>query len=184
MADDLPALLDRLESLLGAVESMDEHTRSQVIELLDGIDTLHRSALGHLADALDDGQLAAARDAHPAVAWLFEAYGMGVDQRQAAEEALEAIRPYIDSHGGDIQVLDARDGVVTVRMAGACAGCSASAITLQEGVEEALETGMPGFLRIEVVEDADAVPHPPPGATLEGLSPPAGATLLAVLPPS
>lgn len=184
MAEDLPALLERLESLLAAVDAMEEPARTRVFELLDGIDTLHRSALHHLGDALGDEQLVAARDAHPAIAWLCEAYGIGVDERHAAEQALEAIRPYVDSHGGDIQVLDAHEGVVTLRMAGACAGCSASAVTLQEGVEEALQKGMPGFVRIEVQEDADAAPHPPPGATLDGVSPPPGATLLQVLPQS
>jgi Fe-S cluster biogenesis protein NfuA len=50
-------------------------------------------------------------------------------------------------------------------MSGACSGCSASAITLREGIEEALRERLPGFARIEVEEDP-APRHPPPGPTL------------------
>jgi Fe-S cluster biogenesis protein NfuA len=99
------------------------------------------------------------------VAWLFEAYAVGVDERAAAEVALEAVRPYLHSHGGDVAVLDARGGVVRVRLSGACSGCTASTITLRRGVEEALRERMPGFAAMEVEED-DALPHPPPGPTL------------------
>jgi hypothetical protein len=49
-------------------------------------------------------------------------------------------------------------------MQGACSGCTASAITLQQGVEEALRAGYPDFTRLEVDEDPDAVAHPPPTA--------------------
>ena len=167
----LDELLDELEGLLGEVEGLDEPVRSRVLSLLDGIDALHRLALGRLAAALEPEALDRARDGDPAVAWLLEAYAVGVDERAAAEAALETIRPYIQSHGGVVEVLDARDGVVRLRMSGACAGCTASAITLQGGIEEALREHFPGFARTEVEQD-DAAPHPPPGPTLlqiEGL---------------
>lgn len=165
MTGQLEGLLTRLEELLAEVEAMDDADRRRVFELLDGIDALHRMALGHLVDALGAPSLQRLRDAHPAVAWLLDAYGAGVDEAAAAEEALESVRPYVHSHGGRVEVLDAADGVVRVRLSGACSGCTASAVTLREGVEKALREGFLGFARLEVEED-DAPSHPPPGATL------------------
>jgi Fe-S cluster biogenesis protein NfuA len=100
------------------------------------------------------------------VAWLLDAYAIGIDEAAAAEQALESIRPYLHSHGGDVAVVTARAGVVRVRLSGACTGCTASTITLQRGVEEALRDNFAGFAAMEVEEQPDSVPHPPPGPTL------------------
>lgn len=169
---DLGDLLSRLEHSLGDIETLDESTRGRVFELLDGIDALHRMALTQLGEELGTAEIERLRAAHPAIAWLMDAYGIGVDQHSAAEEALEEIRPYIHSHGGRVDVLSARDGVVQVQLSGSCSGCTASAVTLQEGVEKALRENVPGFVTLEVAEDAeDAAPHPPPGATLLQIEP-------------
>lgn len=174
---ELEALLERLESLLGELERIDdEATRQRVFELLDGIDALHRMAMRHLGAAVAEHvELSRLQEAHPAIAWLFDAYAVGIDEHTAAEQALEEIRPYVHSHGGEVEVLDVTEGVVHVRLAGSCSGCSASDITLTQGVEEALRTGLPGFVRLTVEED-DAPEHEPPGPTLLqiGSSPPAG----------
>ena len=158
-------LLDRLEQRLAQIDALPEPERSQVFEVLDGIDTLHRAALARLGEALGEETLATLRATDPAVAWILDAYSVGVDERAAAEAALASIRPYIHSHGGRVEVLDVRAGVVRLELAGACSGCTASAVTLKEGIEQALAEGFPGFVAIEVEED-DAAPHPPPGPTL------------------
>jgi Fe-S cluster biogenesis protein NfuA len=174
MADEAPVperLLDRMEELLAAVETFDADVRTQVFELLDGVDTLHRHAVLRLAAALGPA-LEPLRRAEPAADWLFGAYGVGVDDVPAAEQALEEIRPYIHQHGGEVDVLGVDGGIVTVRLSGACSGCTASSETLREGVEQALREGLPGFVGIDVVEaEPDAAPHPPPGATLLQIQP-------------
>ena len=189
---DLDRLLDEMEALLGRVEALDDPVRGQVFALLDGIDELHRLALTRLAAQLPEDQRERLRAGDPAVAWLFEAYAIGIDERAAAERAIESVRPYLHSHGGDVEVMSALGGVVRVRLSGACSGCTASTITLRQGVEEALREGFPGFAAMEVAED-DALPHPPPGPTLlqiggfGEMEPPAGdAPLLEIesfLPP-
>lgn len=168
---DLAHLLDRLEALLGQLEELDEQVRAPVFELLDGFDAVHRLALVRLAHELGAAQLDRLRDADPAIAWLLDAYGAGVDEREAADRALDAIRPYIASHGGQVELLDVTDGVVRLRLSGACSGCTASAVTLREGVVEALVEGFPGFARMDVEEDLAAAAHPPPGATLLQIEP-------------
>lgn len=170
MASTLDDLLSRLEEALADVEAMDEMVRARVFDLLDGVDALHRMALTRLGEVMGPDTVHELRAADPAIAWLLDAYGVGVDERAVSEAALERIRPYIHSHGGDVEVLEVNDGVVRVRMSGACAGCTASAITLQEGIEDALREGFPGFARVEV-EEEDAPAHPPPGATLLELQP-------------
>ncbi|MFP5299531.1 MAG: NifU family protein [Actinomycetota bacterium] len=157
---DLDDLLSRLEELLVEIEGMDEPVRDRVFELLDGIDLLHRTALAAVSSALDTGTIDRLRQ-DPAAAWMLDAYGVGVDEKAAADAALEKIRPYIHSHGGRVEVLDVHLGTVRLRMSGACAGCTASAVTLQDGIEEALRENFPAFVAVEVEED-DAPPHPPP----------------------
>ncbi len=161
----LDELLDELEGLLGEIDALEDPVRGRVLSLLDGIDALHRLALGRLAASVGPAVVERARASEPAVAWLLEAYAVGVDERAAAETALDGVRPYLHSHGGDVAVLAARAGVVRVKLSGACSGCSASTITLRRGVEEALREHFPGFAQMEVEED-DALPHPPPGPTL------------------
>ncbi len=158
-------LLRRLEELIGDIERLDEPLRAQVLELLDGIDALHRMALGRLGSLVPPEELERARTGDPVVAWLLDAYAVGVDERAAAEAALAPIRPYIHSHGGAVEVLGVSAGVVRLRLTGACAGCAAASITLREGIEKGLREGFPGFAAIEVEED-HAAAHPPPGATL------------------
>lgn len=167
-ASTLSSLLDQLEGLLADAEALDPATREIVYGLLDGVDELHRMAVRSLGDHLSTDEVARLRDADPAIGWLFDAYAVGVDERAAVDSALEPIRPYIDSHGGRVDVLAVRAGVVTLQMSGACSGCTASAITLQEGIITALREGYPGFVRVELVEDPLAAAHPPPGQTLAG----------------
>ena len=162
-------VLSELETLLPRLEELDEPARSAVFGFLDGLDWVHRVALRRLAGELEPATLERLRG-DPVVAWLLDAYGAGVDEVAAAEAALDAIRPYLESHGGEIKVLAASEGVVRVRLSGSCAGCTASAITLSRGVEEALRDGFPGFVRMEVEPDV-APAHPPPGETLLQIEP-------------
>lgn len=162
---DLDALLDRLEQLLSDIDQLDDPVRDLVFELLDGIDALHRMALQSLADVTDESTLTRLRTSHPAIAWLFDAYAVGVDEQAAANAALEQVRPYIHSHGGQVDVVDAAGGIVRLRLSGTCSGCTASDVTVTESIERALREHWPGFVALEVEPD-DAAPHPPPTTSL------------------
>jgi len=166
----LGPLLDRLEELLAEVEGLDERVRDQVFELLDGVDAVHRLAVTSMAVVLG-GQLALLRRQDVAVDWLFEAYGVGVDDADAASTALDQVRPYLHEHGGEVHVLSVAQGVVQVRLLGACSGCTSAAETLRHGVQEALRENLPGFVAMEVAPDDGAPAHPPPGQTLLQITP-------------
>lgn len=160
----LEDLLDHLEEVIQRLEARGPEVASDMLQLLDGLEGLHRHAFQRLTERVGRERMEAAADDDPAVRWLLSTYG-AIDDPALAEDALEEIRPYLHSHGGEVEVLGVKAGVVRVRLTGSCAGCTASAITLQHGVEEALRDHLPGFRSLEVEED-DAEAHPPPGPTL------------------
>lgn len=164
----LAELLDHLELLLGELELVEPGTAAITAELLDGVDALHRLALRRLASGLSPAQIAALRE-DEVVAWLFDAYAIGVDERTAAEAALDEVRPYISSHGGSVEVLDVDAGTVRLKMSGACSGCTSSTDTLRNEIERVLRDRFPGFDRLEVEPDGAAA-HPPPAVTPVQLS--------------
>ena len=69
--------------------------------------------------------------------------------KEQVEKALDDIRPALQADGGDIEFVDVVDGVVQVRLQGACAGCPMSQITLTNGVERHLKNVVPGVDRVE-----------------------------------
>jgi Fe-S cluster biogenesis protein NfuA len=74
-----------------------------------------------------------------------------VEIKEQVEKALADIRPALQADGGDIELIDVQDGVVQVRLQGACAGCPMSQLTLANGVERHLKNVVPGVDRVENV---------------------------------
>jgi len=72
--------------------------------------------------------------------------------REKIEAALNKIRPALQADGGDVELVDVtKDGVVKVRLMGACAGCPMSTMTLAFGIERELKKQVPGVKRVEPV---------------------------------
>ncbi|MCR4402566.1 MAG: NifU family protein [Firmicutes bacterium] len=71
--------------------------------------------------------------------------------QERIEKALEKIRFALRAHGGDVELVSVDDGVVKVRLTGACVGCPMSAMTLRNGVERALKEEVPEVKRVEAV---------------------------------
>jgi len=63
--------------------------------------------------------------------------------REKVEAALDKIRPALEADGGNIELIDVTDGVVKVKLTGACAGCPMSTITLKNGIERILKQQIP-----------------------------------------
>jgi Fe-S cluster biogenesis protein NfuA len=70
--------------------------------------------------------------------------------RERVEEALKSIRPALQADGGDIELVDVKDGVVKVRLRGACGTCPSSMMTLKYGVEERLKEEIPEVESVEL----------------------------------
>jgi Fe-S cluster biogenesis protein NfuA len=73
------------------------------------------------------------------------------DTKQLVEKALEKIRPMLQRDGGDIELVEVNDGVVKVRLTGACKGCPMSQMTLKQGVEKLLLKEVPGLKEVQAV---------------------------------
>ena len=91
------------------------------------------------------------------------------------EEALASVRPYMESHGGDVQLLRLEDGVAHLRLVGHCHGCPASAATLELAIKEALEEAAPDLLGLEVEGVAEPKPLRKPLAMAPAAPAPASA---------
>ncbi len=71
--------------------------------------------------------------------------------REEVEAALNEIRPGLQADGGDVELVDIEDGVVKVRLKGACAGCPMSQMTLTFGIERVLKERVPAVKKVEAV---------------------------------
>ncbi len=76
-----------------------------------------------------------------------------MDTIDRIEKTLDTLRPYIASHRGQVEVVDfdEGDGVLLVRLGGTCHGCSASAVTLKQGIETRLREAVPEVKHVEAV---------------------------------
>jgi Fe-S cluster biogenesis protein NfuA/nitrite reductase/ring-hydroxylating ferredoxin subunit len=122
------------------VHTLEREGDERALFLLQLIDAIHRPALARIL---------AGEIEHPTARALLAMYDLaGVDDVTLVEEALDEVRPYIHSHGGEVELLDVHDGIVHVRLKGACHGCAASAMTLRRGIEQALRERYPAFKEI------------------------------------
>ena len=69
--------------------------------------------------------------------------------REEIEGVLDQIRPHLQADGGDVELVDFNDGVVTVKLTGACHGCPMSQMTLKNGVERILKENIPSIKSVE-----------------------------------
>ena len=70
--------------------------------------------------------------------------------KEKVEAALNKIRPFLQADGGDVELVEVtEDGVVKVRLTGACGGCPMSQMTLKHGVEKALKKDIPEITAVE-----------------------------------
>ena len=72
--------------------------------------------------------------------------------RERVENALQKVKPSLQADGGDVQLVDVDDnGVVKVRLVGACSGCPMSQMTLKSGIEKILKQNIPEVKTVESV---------------------------------
>lgn len=67
------------------------------------------------------------------------------------QEVLDKLRPFLLRDGGDCELVDVEDGIVKLRLLGACGSCPSSTITLKAGIERALVEEVPGIVEVEQV---------------------------------
>jgi len=153
---ELEQLASALDAAVEELEGLDAGPRAVADRLKAALDDLHRAALVHIvrglrADERGTELLFELVD-DPAVRIVMLSHGLiRPDPMTLAREALDTVRPQLQSHGGDVDLARIEDGVAYVRLAGACNGCSMAAVTMRNGVEEALKAMVPGITGVEVL---------------------------------
>ena len=69
--------------------------------------------------------------------------------KEKIQAALDKVRPMLQADGGDVEFVDFQDGIVTVRLQGACGGCPMSQMTLKMGIEKILKQNVPEIKSVE-----------------------------------
>jgi len=167
-ADGLVARVNDLTERLDAMT--DPGDRAIAEDLVGAIMDLYGEGLARIGQALDDagrvgeqikraliedgvvGSLLLIHDLHP------------VALETRVLEALETVRPYLGSHGGDVELVGIEAGVARLRLEGSCRGCPASAATLELAIEQALAEAAPDLVGLEVEGLSESRPPGPPPA--------------------
>src|SRR4051812_4885783 len=106
--------------------------------------------IDHVADRDDGGALAEALAADELVAHLLLLHGLHpVPLEARVRGALDEVRPYLESHGGNVELMGVEEGVARLRMQGSCSGCPSSTVTLKLAIEDAIHKAAPDIDRIE-----------------------------------
>ena len=158
------ALLEEVEGAIGAVPV------DTAIELVQAVLDLYGEGLArivaHVADRDEDGALASALASDELVSHLLLLHGLHpVPLDARVRGALAEVRPYLESHGGDVDLLGIDDGVVRLAMRGSCDGCASSTMTLKLAIEDAIQKAAPDVEA--VVAEGAAEPAPAPLLQIE-----------------
>jgi Fe-S cluster biogenesis protein NfuA len=72
--------------------------------------------------------------------------------KERVQQAIDKIRPMLQQDGGDVELVDVQDGIVFVRLRGACAGCPMSQMTLKNGIEKLLKREVPEVISVQAAQ--------------------------------
>lgn len=160
-------LVARVEELSERFETVEPVAREIAEELLAAMLELYGEGLERIFQALAEGgahteelrdrlvedgvvgSLLLIHDLHP------------IPLEARVREALDSVRPYMESHGGGVELVSLDDDVARLRLEGSCDGCRASASTLELAIRRALDEAAPDLAGIEVEGVVEAAPQPP-----------------------
>lgn len=155
---------DRIEELVSRVETCgDPAMRAVAQELLQAVIELHGVALERIVEnvaELPHGSEALERMAEDdLISNVLSLHGINpVPLEQRISLALENARPYLKSHGGDVELASIDQGIVHVKLHGTCGNCSSSSETMKSTVESAIYDAAPEVEAV-ISENVKASPH-------------------------
>ncbi|MEO8727111.1 MAG: NifU family protein [Acidobacteriaceae bacterium] len=156
---EFQARSQEVEELVKKLERAgDPQLHATALELVQSVIDLHGAALERLLELLsrsragEDALYEAVKD--DLVASMFLLHGLHPDSIQTRVlRALDKVRPYLKSHGGDVELVSIDEGILRVQLQGTCGSCSSSALTLKTAVEDAVYEAAPDILEI-IAENA------------------------------
>jgi Fe-S cluster biogenesis protein NfuA len=159
MAERLQSLIEKIQSQPnpGARALLQDCLQSLLAFYGDGLSRI----IQHLQTANGEGGQALAKILQdPAVTGLLLIHGLHpVCLETRLQGALDKVRPYMQSHGGSIELISLENEVARVRLQGTCKTCPSSAITLELAVRRAVEEACPDLLGFDVISDAPQHPE-------------------------
>lgn len=163
--DDLPdQLLQRVQSLSEELDQLPEsRARELAEELVEAVVAMYGDGLSRIVETIERAREAGATildelaqdGAVASLLLIHDLYPVPLYERVL--EALDTVRPYMESHGGNVELLDVEDGVARLALRGSCNGCAASQATLELAIKQALEEHAPDLAGLEV---GGVVPEP------------------------
>jgi Fe-S cluster biogenesis protein NfuA/nitrite reductase/ring-hydroxylating ferredoxin subunit len=162
----------RVEEHLERLEALPDATAREIaLDTVQALVELYGEGLERIVDAVGPQQTQVLAD-DELVEHLLLLHGVHpVNVEQRVRDALEGVRPYLGSHGGDVELLAVEDGVAHVRMQGSCEGCPASAMTLKLAIEDAVLKAAPDVDRVEAAGGGDVAPAASPLLQIEVVRP-------------
>ena len=136
--------LERVEQMLGELD--DSAAELQVVQALV---ELYGEGLRRIVETSDEPERLADDELVSHLLVLHDLHPVPLEERIA--RALEDVRPYLGSHGGDVELVEVEDGVARLRLNGTCDGCPSSAVTLQHSIETAVLRAAPELDAVEAV---------------------------------
>lgn len=162
---------DRIQNLLDAASSSGVAARERAEQLVSEVVELYGAGLGRIMDLIGDPAVIDRLAADDLVASLLLVNGLhphGLHRR--VSDALERVRPYLGSHGGDVHLLDiVEDGAgyrVELEFAGSCGSCPSSAVTLELTVEDAIQAAAPEVSSVHAVSTSPYEKSASPGVVV------------------
>jgi Fe-S cluster biogenesis protein NfuA/nitrite reductase/ring-hydroxylating ferredoxin subunit len=150
-------LLDRVQELSEQVDALpDPRARELAQELVGAVIAMYGDGLRRIMAAISGARGAGETildqlmqdGAVASLLLIHDLYPVPLDER--VREALDTVRPYMESHGGNVELLGIDDGVATLALRGSCNGCAASRATLELAIKQALEEHAPDLAGLEV----------------------------------
>jgi Fe-S cluster biogenesis protein NfuA len=149
--------LQRIDALLLEVDGQaDSAGRARTTEIVQVLMEFHGAGLERMLERLaSEGeagqQIIDSLAQDELIGSLLLLYGLHpLDLDTRVRQALEKVRPYLHSHGGNVELLGIEGGIVRLRLQGSCHGCPSSAMTVKQTIEEAIHEKAPDIAAIEV----------------------------------
>lgn len=159
-------LLDRVQQLSSKVDELpDMEARELAQELVATVIAMYGDGLRRIMQVIEDAREAGetildqlSQDgAVASLLLIHDLYPVSLEERVL--EALDTVRPYMESHGGNVELLEIAGGVAKLALQGSCNGCAASRATLELAIKQALDEHAPDLLGLEVEGVAEEPVH-------------------------